>query len=171
MNLTSLYDTSPKVMLNVQIDDYATVEERSCGCPFERLGFTTHLHGIRSYSKLVGEGITLIGNDVEHILEHTLPARFGGSALDYQILEEEDEQGFTRAYLIIHPRVEIASEAAVIQTVLDGLRRASPMADAARMVWQEADTLRIRRAEPVWTAAGKLLPLRLGARAARSTPE
>ena len=36
-----------------------------CGCPFESLGFTTHVHGIRSYSKLVGEGITLIGNDVQ----------------------------------------------------------------------------------------------------------
>jgi hypothetical protein len=34
------------------------------------------------------------------------------------------------------------------------------MADAARMVWEEADTLRVRRAEPIWTAAGKLMPLR-----------
>ena len=98
-NLTTLVDTTPKVMLNVQIDDYGTVEERRCGCPFESLGFTTHVHGIRSYSKLVGEGITLIGNDVQHILEHTLPARYGGSALDYQLLEEEDARGFTRAYL------------------------------------------------------------------------
>ena len=171
MNLTTLFDTSPKVMLNVQIDDYATVEERACGCPWERLGFTTHVHGIRSYSKLVGEGITLIGNDVEHILEHILPARFGGSALDYQLLEEEDEQGFTRAYLVIHPRVAIADEKAVIEAVLAGLRNASPMADAARMVWQEADTLRVRRAEPAWTAAGKLLPLRLGARSTRTPPQ
>jgi hypothetical protein len=166
-NLTVLYDTAPKVMLNVQIDDYGTVEERACGCPFESYGFTTHVHGIRSYSKLVGEGITLIGNDVQHILEHTLPARFGGSALDYQLVEEEDEQGFTRAYLVIHPRVAIADEAAVVATVLDGLRAASPMADAARMVWQEARTIRVRRAEPVWTAAGKLLPLRLESRPPR----
>ena len=160
-NLTTLVDTTPKVMLNVQIDDYGTLEERRCGCPFESLGFTTHIHGIRSYSKLVGEGITLIGNDVQHILEQTLPARYGGSALDYQLLEEEDAQGFTRAYLVIHPRVEIADEAAVVATVLEGLRAVSPMADAARMVWEEADTLRVRRAEPIWTAAGKLLPLRL----------
>ena len=159
-NLTTLVDTTPKVMVNVQIDDYGTVEERRCGCPFESFGFTTHIHGIRSYSKLVGEGITLIGNDVQHILEHTLPERYGGSALDYQLLEEEDKRGFTRAYLVIHPRVEIADEAAVVATVLEGLRAASPMADAARMVWEEADTLRVRRAEPIWTAAGKLMPLR-----------
>jgi hypothetical protein len=162
-NLTALHDTAPKVMLNVQIDDYGVVEERACGCPFESFGFTTHVHSIRSYSKLVGEGITLVGNDVQHILEHVLPARFGGSPLDYQLLEEEDERGFTRAYLVIHPRVEITDEAAVIATVLAGLRKASPMADAARMVWEEAHTLRVRRAEPVWTAAGKLMPLRVEA--------
>jgi hypothetical protein len=150
-------------MLNVQIDDYGVVEERACGCPFESFGFTTHVHSIRSYSKLVGEGITLVGNDVQHILEHVLPARFGGSPLDYQLLEEEDERGFTRAYLVIHPRVEITDESAVISTVLAGLREASPMADAARMVWEEAHTLRVRRAEPVWTAAGKLMPLRVEA--------
>jgi hypothetical protein len=170
-HLTTLHDTTPKVMLNVQIDDYGTVEERCCGCPFERFGFTTHVHGIRSYSKLVGEGITLIGNEVQHILEHTLPVRFGGSALDYQLLEEEDEQGFTRAWLVIHPRIAIADEAAVVDTVLGGLRAASPMADAARVVWQEARTLRVRRAEPTWTTAGKLMPLRLESRprASRST--
>jgi hypothetical protein len=166
-HLTTLHDTTPKVMLNVQIDDYGTIEERRCGCPFERFGFTTHVHGIRSYSKLVGEGITLIGNDVQHILEHTLPERFGGSALDYQLLEEEDEQGFTRAWLVIHPRVAIADDQAVVDTVLAALRAASPMADAARMVWQEARTLRVRRAEPTWTAAGKLMPLRLESRSRR----
>jgi hypothetical protein len=168
-HLTTLHDTTPKVMVNVQIDDYGTVEQRSCGCPFEQFGFTTHVHGIRSYSKLVGEGITLIGNDVQHILEHVLPARHGGSALDYQLVEEEDEQGFTRAWLVIHPRVAIADEAAVVATVLDGLRSASPMTDAARMVWQEAHTLRVRRAEPTWTAAGKMLPLRLESSRARSS--
>jgi hypothetical protein len=175
-NLTALLDTSPKVMLNVQIDDYGTVEQRHCGCPLESYGYTTHVHGIGSYSKLVGEGITLIGNDVQHILEHTLPARFGGSALDFQLLEEEDERGFTRAYLVVHPRVQIADEAALLTVVLDGLRRASPMADAARMVWEQAGTLRVRRAEPLWTAAGKLLPLRVATRSAarggeRSAPQ
>jgi hypothetical protein len=169
-SLTTLLDTTPKVMLNVQIDDYGTVMERRCGCPFESFGFTTHVHDIRSYSKLVGEGITLIGNDVQHILEHTLPARFGGSALDYQLLEEEDLRGFTRAFLVIHPRVVIADETAVIETVLAALRAASPMTDAARMVWEEARTLRVRRAEPSWTAAGKLMPLRIESRQRRATP-
>ena len=46
----------------------------------EGYGFTTHLREVRSYSKLTGEGVTLIGDEMIHLLEHVLPARFGGSA-------------------------------------------------------------------------------------------
>jgi hypothetical protein len=160
-NLTTLLDNAPKLMLNVQIDDYGVVEERPCGCGFERLGYSTHLSEIHSYSKLVGEGVTLIGNEMIRILEDILPSRFGGSPLDYQLMEQEDSQGFTRLYLIVHPRVQIADERAVIDVVLQGLSRSSPMADAARTVWQQAQTIQIKRQEPVWTAAGKLMPLHI----------
>jgi hypothetical protein len=100
-NLTALLDAAPKVMLNYQADDYGVIEERHCGCELEAMGFHTHLREIRSYSKLVGEGVTLIGNEMLLILEQGLPARFGGSALDYQLMEQEDESGFTRLYLNI----------------------------------------------------------------------
>ena len=158
-NLTTLLDSTSKLMFNVQIDDYGIVEERTCGCEFETYGYTTHLHDIHSYSKLVGEGVTLIGNEMLRILEEDLPARFGGSSLDYQLMEQEDKQGFTRLYLLIHPRVKIVDEQAVIEVVLKGLRELSPTADAARTVWQQANTLQVKRQEPVVTAAGKLLPL------------
>jgi hypothetical protein len=95
------------------------------------------------------------------ILEQVLPARFGGNSLDYQMMEEEDERGFTSLYLLIHPRVKIEDEHAVIEVVLNGLRQSSPMADAARTVWQNAQSIRIKRQEPVWTAGGKLLPLHI----------
>jgi len=160
-NLTTLLDNAPKLMLNVQIDDYGVVEERACGCEFERLGYTTHLSEIHSYSKLVGEGVTLIGNEMLRVLEDLLPSRFGGSPLDYQLMEQEDPQGFTRLYLIVHPRVKIADERAVIDVILQGLRHSSPMADAARAVWQQAHTIQIKRQEPVWTAGGKLMPLHI----------
>jgi hypothetical protein len=167
-NLTSLLDRSPKVLLNVQSDDYGVIEERSCGCALERYGYTTHLRDIRSYSKLVGEGVTLIGNEMLRVLESVLPARFGGSALDYQLSEEEDETGLTRLFLCISPRVEIRDEQAVIELVLRSLSGSSGMGDAARTVWQQARSLRIRRAEPVWTERGKLLPLRVPGRRAGS---
>ncbi len=160
-NLTSLLDTNSKIMLNYQSDDYGIVQERACGCPLESYGYTTHLHAIRSYSKLVGEGVTLIGNEMLSILEQVLPARFGGSALDYQLLEQEDENGLTRLYVVVSPRLEIADERQIIEVVLDALRQSSPMGDAARNVWQQAGTLQVKRMEPVWTARGKLLPLHI----------
>ena len=46
---------------------------RACGCPMERLGWTTHLHTIRSYEKLTGAGITLFDTDVVRVLEDVLP--------------------------------------------------------------------------------------------------
>jgi hypothetical protein len=160
LNLTTLRDTASKILLNFQADDYGVVEERSCGCELESYGWTTHLRDIRSYGKLVGEGVTLIGNEMLKILEQVLPSRFGGSALDYQLLEEEDEQGFTRLYLRIHPRVDIADEHEVIRVMLNSLRESSPMADAARLFWQQAQTIQVKRREPVWTGY-KLHPLRV----------
>jgi hypothetical protein len=158
-NLTTLLPTASKVMLNVQTDDYGIVEERRCGCELETYGYSTHLRQIRSYSKLTGEGVTLIGTEMLPVLEEVLPARFGGSPLDYQMVEQEDEEGFTRLYLLINPGVPIADEAQVIETILNALRESSPMADAARTVWQQMNTIQVRRAEPVLTGRGKLFPL------------
>ena len=96
-----------------------------------------------------------------HVLEEVLPVRFGGSPLDYQLLEEEDAQGFTRLSLVISPKVEITDENKVVETVLEALGQGSDAADQARALWSQAGSLRIRRAEPVWTSRGKLMPLRL----------
>ena len=160
-NLTTLVPVAPKLLLNLQTDDYGIIEERACGCGFEAYGYTTHLREIRSYSKLTGEGVTLIGGEIIRVLEEVLPVRFGGSPHDYQLMEQEDERGLTRLYLLVHPRLDIANEQAVIDIVLDALRRSSAMADSARSVWQQTGTLQIKRMEPVWTARGKLMPLHL----------
>lgn len=160
-NVTTLLPTAPKLMLNVEIDDYGIVEERRCGCALESYGYTTHLRDIRSYGKLTGEGVTLIGNELVHILDQVLPARFGGSPLDYQWIEEEDGHGLTRLSLIISPRVSLDDERAVIECVLKTLRESSAGADAARMVWQHAETIQIKRMEPIWSGRGKLMPLHL----------
>jgi len=160
-NLTSLLPTAPKVLLNLEIDDYGIVEERSCGCELEAYGYTTHLRAIHSYRKLTGEGATLVGSEMLQILEEVLPARFGGSSLDYQLVEREDAQGLTRLYLAVHPRLKIDDEQAIADVVMGALRSSSEMADAARGVWQRAGTLEIRRTAPVLTARGKLFPLHL----------
>lgn len=164
LNVTTLLHTSPLILINAEVDDYGVVEERSCGCPLERLGFHKHVRDIHSYRKLTGEGVTLVGGEMIDVMERFLPARFGGTPLDYQLMEEEDEQGFTRLSLIISPRVAIASESEVIDAVMAALHRSSVMADSARNIWAQAGTLRVRRMEPIWTGRGKLLPLHLARR-------
>jgi len=156
---TTLLLTAPKLMLNVESDDYGIIEKRSCGCPFESYGFTEHLRHIRSFRKLTGEGVTLVGSEMVRILEEVLPSRFGGSPLDYQLLEEEDEKGYTRLSLIVSPRIEIMDERAVIEAVLESLGKGSDAADLARSIWTQAKTLQVKRIDPIQTTRGKQMPL------------
>jgi len=155
--LTSLRPLASKLLLNVESDDYGIVERRACGCPFGELGFDRHVRRIRSFGKLTGEGVTLVGTEMVRVLEDVLPGRFAGSPQDFQLVEEEDEAtGFTRLTLLIHPRLEIARDEDVIETLLGALAESSISADLARSFWQQADTFRIRRDEPMWTAPGKM---------------
>ena len=160
---TTLLSTAPKILLNVESDDYGTVEQRSCDCPLGGYGLTVHLRNIHSFSKLTTEGVTLVGSEMLHILDELLPARFGGSALDYQLLEEEDEQGHTTLNLLVSPKVDISNSQEVIEFVLQSLAHSSAAADSARAIWSQAGTLRLQRKDPIWTARGKLMPLHFSA--------
>jgi hypothetical protein len=165
LNVTSLLLTTPQILLNAEVDDYGVVEDRACGCPLERFGYHRHVRDIHSYRKLTGEGVTLVGGEMIEIMERVLPSRFGGSPLDYQLMEEEDERGFTRLTLIVSPRVQIQAESDVIDAVMNALQSSSVMADSARGIWAQAGTMRVKRMEPVWTGRGKLMPLHLIRRA------
>jgi len=163
-NVTSLLPSTPKILVNAESDDYGILEDRTCGCPLGQLGFMTHLREIHSFRKREGEGVTLPGSDLLHILETVLPARFGGSALDYQLIEQEDGAGFTAVTLAISPRVSIADESAVIDAVLQAVQQSGPGGHIASDMWRQSGNLRIARMEPVLTARGKLLPLHLPSR-------
>ena len=158
-NFTTLLPSAPKLLLNVESDDYGIIETRSCGCPLEAYGFTEHLRDVRSFGKLTGEGVTLVGSEMLHILEEVLPKRFGGSPLDYQLLEEEDQQGFTRLSLLVSPRIQISNEAEILESVMNALKHSSTAAHLASALWKQAETLRVRRQEPIWTSRGKFMPL------------
>jgi NMT1/THI5 like len=67
---------------------------------------------------LSGEGVTLAGSDMMRVLEQVLPTKFGGNALNYQLEEVEDGQGFIRFNLLISPRVPLADEQAVIAEMM-----------------------------------------------------
>lgn len=167
---TSLLATAPK-LLNVESDDYGVIEKRNCGCLLEEVGYRDHLLQIRSFAKLTGEGGTLIGSELVRLLEEVLPARFGGSPLNYQFVEEEDATGFTRLSLIVDPSIPIPDERTVIDIVLAGLAqtdmsygRGSFAAEMTRGVWRQAGTLRVKRTKPLLSKHGKLMPLHLSRR-------
>lgn len=104
---TTLLPSCPKVMLNVESGDYAVAGERRCGCQLERMGFHRRLHEIRSFEKLNSAGVTFLGTELIALVEEVLPARFGGSPIDYQFVEEEEEEedGLPRVSLVVSPRL------------------------------------------------------------------
>jgi hypothetical protein len=154
---TTVLPSCPKLMLNVELGDYATVTRRRCGCLLDQLGFETHLHDVRSWEKLNSAGVTFLGTELIALVEEVLPAQFGGHAMDYQFVEEE-EAGLTKVSLLIHPRIEGIDESAVLETVLTQLR-ACPGGGLMADTWRESGTLRVCRREPYTTGAFKLLPL------------
>ena len=97
---TSFSPATPKILLNVESGDYGVIETRSCGCKFEELGFTDHIHNIRGFDKLSSAGMTFVGTDLVRIIEEVLPAKFGGASTDYQMVEEEDKKGHTRMSIV-----------------------------------------------------------------------
>ena len=157
---TPLLPSAPKILLNVESDDYGVVETRSCGCLFGQLGFGQHLYNIRSFAKLTGSGVTIAGSDFVRILEEVLPQKYGGGATDYQLLEEEDSRGQTHLSLIISPRVGVVDEGDVIATVLSELRRGAYGGKLAAGLWSQANALEVKRMYPV-SLFGKVTTLHL----------
>ncbi len=157
---TTLLATAPRILFNVESDDYGIIEQRACDCVFGQLGFNTHIHHIRSYAKLTGVGMTIINTDLVHILEEVLPQKFGGSAADYQLLEEENSEGRTQLNLLISPSIGNVKEAEVVDTVLAELRRIPQGGRLAAGVWGQEKTLIIKRANPI-SNSGKVMTLQL----------
>ncbi len=158
---TSLLPMAPKVMINVELDDYGVIESRPCGCPLHEAGYQTHLRNIRSYSKLCCEGMSLLQGEMLHILEEILPERFGGSPNDYQLWEEEDSSGFTNLVLVVDPSIPAVDISAVEKTIADTLKQETTNGAMAQSILQQAHSLKVRREKPKITASGKLLPLHL----------
>ncbi|MFC1872014.1 hypothetical protein ACFLYF_06440 [Chloroflexota bacterium] len=157
---TPLLPSTPKILINVESDDYGVMETRDCGCLFGQLGFDKHLHNIRSFSKLTGSGMTIVGTDFVRILEDVLPSRYGGAATDYQLLEEEDSQGQTHISLIISPEVGMLDDSDVVATVFRELRQVSHSGKLAAGVWSQANMLRVKRMYPL-SSSGKVMTIHL----------
>jgi len=160
--VSSLRPTAPFILLNVCMGDHAIMTERRCGCPLESLGWRTHLHTIRSYEKLTAGGMTFEDTEVIPLLEEVLPRSFGGGPMDYQLVEEEAEDGQPRLCLLVHPSVGSVDPVAVSKVFLDAIGSGSESKRHMAAQWQQAGFLRVERKVPHSTASGKILHLVAG---------
>ncbi len=157
LSYTTLLPNTPKLMINVESDDYGELTERKCGCPLGELGLTRHLQRIRSYEKLTTAGNHFLGSDLHPLLDEVLPGRFGGAPTDYQLVEEE-VGAVPKLSVVVGPRIGPVADAEVLATVYEFLRsrpRNRLMAD----FWAQSDSLRVVRREPHMSPVGKILPL------------
>nr|AXL05961.1 hypothetical protein A3J42_08560 [uncultured bacterium] len=155
---TTLAPSVRRILINVEIGDYGVLDERSCGCAFDEIGLSQHLHTIRSFEKLATEGMHFLGPDLLRLVEEVLPARFGGEPTDYQLVEVEIG-GLTKLEVVVGPRVGPVADAEVIATVLETLGDGPAFKTMMAEVWRDGETVRVVRREPQPTASGKILPL------------
>ncbi len=158
--VTTLHPAAPRLLLNVENGDYATMMNRDCGCLLQKVGFTQHLHTIRSFEKFTTEGRNYFTADLFGLLENTIPSEFGGGPGDYQLVEEEDDNRQTRLTVLVHPEVGELDEQRLLAALQKGLANATTDRAGVR-IWQEAGTLRVRRQVPYSSQRGKTLPLHI----------
>lgn len=154
---TSFYQGCPIIMLNMENGDYGVIEKKNCGCLLDQYGFFDHIYNIRSIEKICSEGMTFYTKDIIDIVEEEFPKKFGGSSIDFQIVEEEDKDGLTHLYIYVNPEIKDINERLAKQILFDRLR---PNINRSVRIkfWEEADTFRIIKAYPFETPRGKILP-------------
>jgi hypothetical protein len=158
--LTSLRPTARLMLLNVSSGDQGILVDRSCGCPLEDLGWTTHIDTIRSFEKLTAAGMTFADAYLVRVLEEVLPARFGGGPADYQLIEEEARDGRPRLRLLVHPGIGPLDSGLVAETFLAAISRGSGVERVMGLAWRKAAVVQVERRPPERTPAGKILHLR-----------
>jgi hypothetical protein len=157
---TSLQPSAPKLLLNVESDDYGVLVERDCGCPVGALGLRLHLHTIRSYEKLTSEGMNFVGTELLTLVEQVLPSRFGGGPADYQLVERE-VGGLPKVGIVVSPRIGALDEGTVVSAVLDALGSGPAYREMMAAIWRDGGTLQVERREPFATSGAKILPLHI----------
>jgi hypothetical protein len=162
--ITTVSPITRLVLINASLGDQAELSTRACGCPLAEVGWPVHLHTIRSHEKLTAGGMTLLDTDVIRVLEEVLPQRFGGTATDYQLLEEDDETGRLQMRLLVHPRLGELDSEAVVDTFLTALGAGSDTAHIMVGLWRQSAFLKAERREPQAVGPGKILHVHVRAR-------
>jgi hypothetical protein len=162
---------APLLFLNASLGDVGDLSEEGCGCPIGEIGWTTRVRKVRSYEKLSAGGMTFYDSELTSVLEETLPARFGGGPLDYQLVEEESSDGSPRLRLLVHPTVGPVEPAAVVTAFLDGIGKGRDLERLMGSVWREGGFLQVERRPPEMTGGGKIQHLHSAASSQPATGE
>jgi hypothetical protein len=162
--MSSIRPTARLILLNASLGDQGVVTRRACGCPFERLGWTTHVHAIRSDEKVTAAGMSFSDAELVRVLEEVLPGRFGGTPTHYQLLEDETHDGQPRLRLLVHPLVGPLDDRLVVAAFLDAIDQGSGVERLMALTWRDAGVLRVERRPPVSTGTGKILHLHVDRR-------
>ncbi len=152
--ITNLHPQAPFVMLNVSMGDEAELDEARCGCTLERMGWSRRIRHVSSFEKLTAGGVTLLASDAIRVLEKELPARFGGAATWYQLVEDEGPDGSPKLSLRVHPQLGELDEDAVRDAFLEGI--------GGSAMWATPGFLTVERLSPEVTSVGKLLHMHVG---------
>lgn len=161
--LTSLLRSAPVIMLNVSMGDQADLAERECGCPMEGFGWHTHISRVRSFEKLTAGGIQFLDVDVIRVLEEVLPARFGGTPMDFQLVEDSDDGGARpNVRLLVHPDVGPLDPAVVSNVFLTAIGGGDSGERLMELQWRYGGVLQVERRAPIRTGSGKILHLHAG---------
>jgi hypothetical protein len=155
--ITSLALEAPRVMVNVENDDFGAVRrDVACECQLGGLGLTTRVADIRAITKVVTAGISLDGEILDGVVGTALPAALGGLPDDFQFVQVDD--GVSRLQLRVHPRLEgvdVDRARGAVSAALAGTDN-GVLAD---QVWRDIAALELVRAAPERTRSGKTLAL------------
>jgi hypothetical protein len=105
--------------------------------------------------------MTFFDTEVIRVLDEVLPARFGGVPTDYQLLEEEADDGRPQLRLLVHPRLGALNADAITECFLTAIGSASTVEQMMSSLWRDAKVLYVDRRIPQGTDAGKILHLHL----------
>ncbi len=158
---TPLQPACPTAVINLQVGDAGLLGERPCDCPLGRLGMRRTVSHVHSTSRLSAEGMTLPTTELISLVDRVLPARFGGEAGDYQIIERSGS-ALTRLEVRVSPRLGSCESAQVRDAVLEYIASRDELVGR---LFRQAGAVTVRRQQPEATAVGKMHPVLL-----RATP-
>jgi len=155
---TTISPHTGKLLLNAELGDFGEVRAAPCPCRFGRIGMSILLSQVRSFDKLTGEGMSLLGSTLEEVLSE-LVLQAGGGPDDFQFWEEADDKGLTRLTIALSPRIPNVKEPQFREDILQRLKGKNSAGGIAAEFWQQAGTLEIVRAEPIISRGFKLIPV------------